>query len=285
MCRKRVPIPPSVRMMVFIRDGFRCVYCGATANEARLEVDHVISWADGGTNDPGNLVTACRTCNIGKGAKEVIPATEDDVGLYVSANRVGGGEYGVHAIAEGDPRRFSPASAWYGYLKQYWPTVDQSPASVSVQTGNDHVGDSLFHPTFTCTGRSGCDFLDYPCTIRVLVVPWRDASDFTDGEKHNIKTAVISGYEVPTMIIMGTPRLFYAVVVNERYKGNPIGVVVDQFMQPFEEWANRSWYPDEDFDFQDLRLGVNRKQLIPRTWDYRVENVIGVYCSFEGETI
>lgn len=283
MRRERVPVPPAVRMMVFIRDGFRCVYCGATANESRLECDHVISWADGGTNDPGNLVTACRECNIGKGAKKVVEIADEDRGVYVGESRRKRGS--IPALAASDPMRMSPAAAWHDRLLQYWQSVDSSPDAVRVGTCNDSVGDALFRPTFTCTGRDGCEFLDHPCSIRVLVVPWRDAKDFTEDEKHNIKAAVISGYTAPTMIIMGTPRLFFAVVVNERYKGNPIGVVVDQFMQPFEDWSNRSWYPDEDFDFQDLREGMNRKQLIPRTWDYRTENIIGVYCSFEGETV
>lgn len=270
-------------MMVFIRDGFRCVYCGATAKESRLECDHVISWADGGTNDPGNLVTACRECNIGKGAKKVVEITDDDRGVYVGESRRKRG--GIPLVAASDPARLSPSASWHEKLLQYWPVVDSSPPAVSVGTCSDHIGDVFFRPTYTCTGRSGCDFLDYPCSIRVLVVPWREAKDFTDDEKHSIKAAVISGYSVPTMVIMGTPRLFFAVVVNERYKGNPVGVVVDQFMQPFGEWANRSWYPDEDFDFQDLREGLNRKHLIPRTWDFVAENIIGAYCSFEGETV
>jgi hypothetical protein len=53
------------------RFGFQCVYCGRTAKEAVLEVDHVIPIADGGTNDENNLVPACVKCNMGKGAKRL----------------------------------------------------------------------------------------------------------------------------------------------------------------------------------------------------------------------
>lgn len=56
------------RFAVLRRDGFRCVYCGADAESATLHVDHVRSLADGGSNDPANLVTACADCNLGKGA-------------------------------------------------------------------------------------------------------------------------------------------------------------------------------------------------------------------------
>lgn len=58
----------NVRIRVLERDGYRCVYCGATAQTATLEIDHVIPLARGGTNDSTNLVTACRDCNNGKRA-------------------------------------------------------------------------------------------------------------------------------------------------------------------------------------------------------------------------
>jgi hypothetical protein len=34
-----------------------------------LTIDHIMPVALGGTNEIGNLVTACRTCNLTKGAK------------------------------------------------------------------------------------------------------------------------------------------------------------------------------------------------------------------------
>lgn len=58
----------NVRIRVFERDGYRCVYCGATAQTATLEIDHVIPLAHGGSSDSTNLVTACRDCNNGKRA-------------------------------------------------------------------------------------------------------------------------------------------------------------------------------------------------------------------------
>ena len=57
-----------LRFIVLERDGFRCRYCGATADQVRLHVDHVIPIVKGGTNDLGNLVTACAPCNQGKAA-------------------------------------------------------------------------------------------------------------------------------------------------------------------------------------------------------------------------
>lgn len=59
-------ISTRTRFEVFKRDGFRCRYCGATAAENELHVDHVHPVAEGGGDEPGNLVTACRDCNLGK---------------------------------------------------------------------------------------------------------------------------------------------------------------------------------------------------------------------------
>ncbi len=73
--RKRSALSLSVRFAVLQRDRFRCVYCGAVGVE--LHVDHRVSVADGGTDDPSNLATACIPCNLGKGRRSVrIPADE-----------------------------------------------------------------------------------------------------------------------------------------------------------------------------------------------------------------
>lgn len=52
--------------MVFERDGFRCVYCGG---EQSLQADHVIPLAKGGASVLTNLKTACKLCNMKKGAR------------------------------------------------------------------------------------------------------------------------------------------------------------------------------------------------------------------------
>jgi len=58
-----------LRFEIFKRDGFRCVYCGATPMQKVLRIDHVVPVAGGGPSDPANLVTACHDCNAGKGAR------------------------------------------------------------------------------------------------------------------------------------------------------------------------------------------------------------------------
>jgi archaellum component FlaC len=70
---KREAISASTRWTVFARDGFSCRYCGASAGEdgVELAVDHVLSVAEGGDNRIENLVTACKKCNGGKGARSL----------------------------------------------------------------------------------------------------------------------------------------------------------------------------------------------------------------------
>ena len=50
------------RRAVFVRDGHRCQYCGAGAEN----IDHVIPRSKGGTHTWDNVVAACRPCNARK---------------------------------------------------------------------------------------------------------------------------------------------------------------------------------------------------------------------------
>ncbi len=60
-------ISPSVRVSVLHRDGNKCVFCGRTAKQIELEIDHIIPFSKGGSNDLSNLPTLCIDCNRGKG--------------------------------------------------------------------------------------------------------------------------------------------------------------------------------------------------------------------------
>lgn len=63
------PSPPRLvtyrkhRDLVLERDGYKCVYCGAA--EA-LALDHVMPQSRGGSDEPENLVAACKSCNSRK---------------------------------------------------------------------------------------------------------------------------------------------------------------------------------------------------------------------------
>lgn len=59
-------VSKRLRYEVLRRDNHSCRYCGATAPDVKLTVDHVVPVALGGTDEPSNLVTACAGCNSGK---------------------------------------------------------------------------------------------------------------------------------------------------------------------------------------------------------------------------
>lgn len=73
---------PRATLDVFIRDGYACRKCGYTAplfwlqqaprydrrDTYCLTVDHVIPSCCGGSDEPFNLVTLCRSCNTRRGA-------------------------------------------------------------------------------------------------------------------------------------------------------------------------------------------------------------------------
>jgi hypothetical protein len=59
----------ALRSEVFERDDYTCQYCGTRGG--RLECDHVYPVSRGGSNDLGNLATACLPCNRSKRDKTV----------------------------------------------------------------------------------------------------------------------------------------------------------------------------------------------------------------------
>jgi hypothetical protein len=62
--RERIPAP--VRLFVWQRDEGKCVNCG---RKERLEYDHIIPVAEGGSSTERNLQLLCESCNRGKGKR------------------------------------------------------------------------------------------------------------------------------------------------------------------------------------------------------------------------
>lgn len=68
---KRKPISKKLRFEVFKRDSFKCQYCGAAAPEVILHIDHIKPVYEGGKNELTNYITACESCNLGKGKRKL----------------------------------------------------------------------------------------------------------------------------------------------------------------------------------------------------------------------
>lgn len=65
-------IRPAKRLAIYLRDGFRCAYCGEDlrgAAPSEVTLDHLVPRCEGGSNHETNLVTACKSCNSARGAK------------------------------------------------------------------------------------------------------------------------------------------------------------------------------------------------------------------------
>lgn len=61
---RRGYINPAVWLPILEAFGHRCAYCGR--GDVPLEKDHRIAVTRGGTDDPDNLVPACKPCNVRK---------------------------------------------------------------------------------------------------------------------------------------------------------------------------------------------------------------------------
>jgi hypothetical protein len=59
-------VSKRTRYEVLRRDNHTCRYCGAAAPRTPITIDHVTPVSLGGSDQPDNLVAACRDCNYGK---------------------------------------------------------------------------------------------------------------------------------------------------------------------------------------------------------------------------
>lgn len=110
--------PAFTRFNVFLRDQWRCQYCGKKHKTHDLTFDHVVPRAKGGITSWDNIVTACRCCNTMKGDK--LP---EQVGLYPRKTPY---EPDMHEL-QSNGRKFPPHflhQSWSDFL--YWDTELQS---------------------------------------------------------------------------------------------------------------------------------------------------------------
>ncbi|MET0292273.1 MAG: HNH endonuclease [Steroidobacteraceae bacterium] len=59
-------VPPLNNQTLFRRDAYLCMYCAQRFPNAELSRDHVRPFSQGGLDQWGNVVTACRRCNNAK---------------------------------------------------------------------------------------------------------------------------------------------------------------------------------------------------------------------------
>lgn len=97
---ERHPLPDYRRHVILMRDGYKCQWCG---DGGLLEVDHIVPWSAGGSDEDTNLRTLCRTCNQDRSNRH---SPTDAAALRTSVSCVSCDE-----TMRGDfePRELSPA--------------------------------------------------------------------------------------------------------------------------------------------------------------------------------
>jgi hypothetical protein len=145
-----MPVTKRVRFEVLRRDKHTCRYCRSTSGQ--LTIDHVIPQSLGGTDDPSNLVAACRDCNAGKTSSSPDEATVAEVATdalrWAAAmqaavdraltEREAGAEYldeldntwSSWGIGEGENRRPIPRDSSWEITAQRWRELGLPAAMV-----------------------------------------------------------------------------------------------------------------------------------------------------------
>jgi 5-methylcytosine-specific restriction endonuclease McrA len=90
--RRRREASGMKRVRIYMRDKFRCQYCGEKKVAAELTLDHIMPRSRGGDNSPLNIVTACSACNNRKSdrtpAEARMPLLTSQSALRVKLERV-----------------------------------------------------------------------------------------------------------------------------------------------------------------------------------------------------
>lgn len=105
MAKSRKPISKRVRFEVLRAHNFACLYCGTPSGVSQIEIDHVIPYSLGGTDDPWNLAPACVDCNAGK--LDTAPSAEMVAAARAAFLAIAGREY-VGCTVCGVPIRPDP---------------------------------------------------------------------------------------------------------------------------------------------------------------------------------
>lgn len=79
----------DLRLAIYLRDDFRCLYCLEDLRDAApsdISLDHLVCQSDGGSNEPSNLVTACRHCNCSRGDKPLARFAGPETRKHIKRN-------------------------------------------------------------------------------------------------------------------------------------------------------------------------------------------------------
>jgi hypothetical protein len=115
-----VAVSKRTRFEVLRRDEHTCQYCGQMAPDVKLQVDHVIPAALGGSDSPDNLIAACVDCNAGKSSispdSPIVASVAAKSAEYVLAQAVRAAHMSAdyHAMSDYEDEFFTAWKKW-GY--------------------------------------------------------------------------------------------------------------------------------------------------------------------------
>lgn len=150
---KRSQISKRLRFAIFTRDSFTCRYCGRSAPEVTLEVDHVQAVSRGGNNDPSNLATACYDCNRGKTDSVLCHQSLPSGFMDRAADLVD------HALADRNSWTMGFLAQYCGFpIRVVQSIIDQLTISGEVR----HLPDGRFYATNPSSDHFAETYLDHP---------------------------------------------------------------------------------------------------------------------------
>ena len=79
---KRVNYVALTKPNLFLRDGYKCQYCGNSFDYRSLTYDHVCPKSKGGLTEWENIVAAWKPCNTKKGASIIEPINQPFMPTY-----------------------------------------------------------------------------------------------------------------------------------------------------------------------------------------------------------
>jgi hypothetical protein len=150
----------------------------------------------------------------------------------------------MKTTCDGIEFRSRTEASWYLVLQRFGLDPIYEPETVEISTIGDDQPDRQscwYMPDFTIQLFGNKAFVEVKAGI--------------EGESQDIAKACILGYKTPTLIIVGWPLQYKAVLIKERHKGNPSGI---EILFRSDLWNNlcvsegrkiylSSSYPDEDW--------------------------------------
>jgi len=114
----------EIKEYLLRRDHHQCAYCQGASDDPILEVEHVISKAQGGTDRVSNLVIACHTCNHEKGWRNAdqfgFPAIQAKAAKFRAFRYSALTQSYKWALWRALQALPMPVEATFGYVTKYW---------------------------------------------------------------------------------------------------------------------------------------------------------------------